>query len=227
MYRVVKTIAPACGTSSLGMGVADPWAGSTDARPAIVRVIVTAGSGPNQIEWKATAARPAAAKGAGVEGAADFEQFVREHLPVLLRFGSALTGSPHDGADLVQIALEKAGVHWNRVQAADSPLAYVKAIMANTRISLWRRRRHESLLPDLPERSMVDVYPVDNSGLWDAVASLPQRQRAVIVLRYLDGHSEQEIASILGIAAGTVKSQASKAMASLRRAVADPKVEEV
>lgn len=147
----------------------------------------------------------------------DFESFVRANLAPLLRFGGALTGNAHDGADLVQFALEKTGLRWSRVRDLDSPVGYVKAVMANTRTSWWRQRRHETLLERPLEMSTVDTYPADSAGTWSVVAALPKRQRAVIVLRYLEGHSEAEIAAILGISAGTVKSQASKATATLRK----------
>lgn len=67
----------------------------------------------------------------------------------------------------------------------------------------------------------MDIYPSDSTGVWSVVAALPKRQRAVMVLRYLDGHSEAEIADILRIAPGTVKSQASKAAATLRKTLSD------
>jgi RNA polymerase sigma-70 factor (sigma-E family) len=165
--------------------------------------------------------RTGISEGTQVEGIADFDGFVRMNLPALLRFGAALTGNAHDGADLVQAALEKAGVHWRRVAATDNPVGYVKAIMANTRVNWWRQRRRESLLAELPETGEVDTYPSDSTGVWSVVAALPKRQRAVMVLRYLDGHSEAEIAAILQIAPGTVKSQASKAAATLRKTLSD------
>lgn len=156
----------------------------------------------------------------------DFDDFVRQNLPGLLRFGSALAGNPHDGADLVQAALEKVGVRWARVRVAESPVSYVKATMANTRISSWRHRRYESLLANVPERSTADVYPSHSINIWASVRKLPKRQRAVIVLRYLEGCSEAEIAAVLGISPGTVKSQAFKAMAKLRIALGDSFVKE-
>ena len=151
----------------------------------------------------------------------EFAEFLRIHLPALLRYGTALTGNPHDGADLVQVACEKAGAVWPRIAAADHPLAYIKTIMANARVSSWRRRRREHLVAELPEAGRSDRYPFESSPVWAAVAVLPKRQRAVVVLRYVEGHSESEIAALLGIAPGTVKSQASKAMATLRRMVSE------
>lgn len=148
----------------------------------------------------------------------DFGEFVRAALPGLLRYGHALTGNPHDAADLVQTVLEKIGSRWARVvRNTGDPLAYTRRAMANTHISKWRRTRKESLVADLPDIAAVAARdPFDNEPLWQALRALPPRQRAVIVLRYYEGLSETEIATTLGVSAGTVKSQASKAMATLR-----------
>ena len=117
----------------------------------------------------------------------------------------------------MQTACEKAALNWHRVSAADQPVAYVKAIMANARVSSWRKHRRESLLAELPEVSVTDGYPAADGAVWAAVAALPRKQRAVIVLRYVEGHSEQEIAGILRISVGTVKSHSSRAINSLRK----------
>ncbi|MBP2475428.1 RNA polymerase sigma-70 factor (sigma-E family) [Crossiella equi] len=150
----------------------------------------------------------------------DFGEFVRMNLPALLRYGHALTGNPHDAADLVQSVLEKLGTRWRRLLREEvNPQAYVRRAMANTHISRWRRVRKESLVADLPEDA-ADAYVqadrLENEPLWQALRELPARQRAVVVLRYYDNLTEAEIAESLGISKGTVKSQASKAMASLK-----------
>ncbi|WP_420810593.1 SigE family RNA polymerase sigma factor [Jiangella asiatica] len=151
----------------------------------------------------------------------DFEEFVRASLPGLLRYGHALTGSPHDAADLVQTALEKVGSRWTKVMRQGSdPLAYVRRSMANAHVSRWRRRRREVLVDDVPDRGVAPADRMDGEPLWQALAQLPPRQRAVLVLRYYEDLSEAEIAAALGISQGTVKSQASKAMAKLRTIVA-------
>lgn len=148
----------------------------------------------------------------------DFSEFVQASLPGLLRYGHALTGNPHDAADLVQTVLEKIGSRWTQVQRkTGDPLAYVRRSMANAHISRWRRTKRENLVADLPETSAVAaVDPFEHESLWQALRDLPPRQRAVIVLRYYEGLSEVEIAAALGVSQGTVKSQASKALASLR-----------
>lgn len=149
----------------------------------------------------------------------DFGEFVRGSLPGLLRYGYALTGNPHDAADLVQSVLEKIGARWPRVRKkTDDPLAYVRRSMANAHISRWRRIRRENLVADLPDLAVAaHDDPFEHEPLWQALRDLPPRQRAVIVLRYYEGLSEVEIAHVLGITPGTVKSQASKAIARMRR----------
>jgi RNA polymerase sigma-70 factor (sigma-E family) len=148
----------------------------------------------------------------------DFAEFVRQALPGLLRYGHMLTGNPHDAADLVQSVLEQVGARWQKVaRKAGDPVAYTRRAMANAHVSRWRRKRRESLLaevPDTPAEPHGD--PFDNEPLWAALRALPPRQRAVLVLRYYEEKTEAEIADILGINRGTVKSQTSKAMAALR-----------
>ncbi|WP_435828465.1 SigE family RNA polymerase sigma factor [Saccharopolyspora shandongensis] len=149
----------------------------------------------------------------------DFAEFVRVALPGLMRYGHALTGNPHDAADLVQTVLEKVGARWSKISrnCAD-PTAYVRKAMANTHVSRWRRTRRETLLADFPDiPAAIQQDRLEHEPLWVALRSLPPRQRAVVVLRYYEGLSELEIADSLGISCGTVKSQASKAMATLRK----------
>lgn len=149
---------------------------------------------------------------------ADFAEFVESALPDLLRYGHALTGNPHDAADLVQTVLEKVGARWGHVRRTKhDPGAYIRRSMANAHISKWRRTKKENLVAEPPEnKSSSQADPFEHEPLWQALRDLPPRQRAVIVLRYYEGLSEQEIARTLGIGQGTVKSQASKAIASLR-----------
>jgi RNA polymerase sigma-70 factor (sigma-E family) len=162
------------------------------------------------------------ARDTGESSVDDFGEFVRASLPGLLRYGHALAGNPHDAADLVQTVLEKIGSRWVTVVGkTGDPLAYTRRAMANTHISRWRKTRKESLVADLPDIvATAQRDPFENEPLWLALRALPQRQRAVIVLRYYEGLSEAEIAKTLRVSTGTVKSQASKAMATLRTRLA-------
>ncbi|MFJ6670392.1 SigE family RNA polymerase sigma factor [Actinosynnema sp. NPDC091369] len=153
---------------------------------------------------------------------ADFADFVRMSLPGLLRYGHALTGNPHDAGDLVQSVLEKVGARWAAVLRKGDPLAYVRRSMANANTSRWRRRRREDLVAEFPDAAGVAGHDrLEHEPLWQALRALPPRQRAVVVLRFYDGLSEAEIAHALGVSAGTVKSQNSKAMATLRARLGD------
>lgn len=149
----------------------------------------------------------------------DFGEFVDAELPGLLRYGYALTGNPHDAADLVQTVLEKIGSRWAHISGkTNDPLAYIRRSMANAHISRWRRTKREQLVADLPDQGgFSPPDPFEHEPLWQALRELPPRQRAVMVLRYYEGLSEMEISENLGISQGTVKSQASKAITSLRK----------
>jgi RNA polymerase sigma-70 factor (sigma-E family) len=146
-----------------------------------------------------------------------FDAFVRARLPELLRFGRALTGSPDAAADLVQDALERTLLAWGRLESRDEPEGYVRRIMVNRNISVWRKLHREHVTADVYDRGVEDR--MFDHDMWRALGALPPRQRAVIVLRYYEDLSEAEIARTLGCSVGTVKSQASKAIAKLRAAV--------
>ncbi|MFI6297158.1 SigE family RNA polymerase sigma factor [Nonomuraea sp. NPDC050790] len=146
-----------------------------------------------------------------------FDDFVAEETEALLRYGYVLTGNPHDAADLVQEALVRLCGAWPKVRRKDSPHSYVRTTMARLHISLWRRRRREHLTEGPPERVHHEVFPSDEEqGLWAALGALPRRQRAVLVLRYYEQLSDAEIAKVLGISPGTVRSQAFRGLDKLR-----------
>ncbi|SHE66775.1 SigE family RNA polymerase sigma factor [Streptoalloteichus hindustanus] len=148
----------------------------------------------------------------------DFAAFAEAALPGLLRYGYALAGNPHDAADLVQTALERVGSRWSRVVArSGDPHAYVRRTMANLHVSFWRRRRRENVVAVVPDEAVAGEFDrVEHEPLWRALAGLPAKQRAVLVLRYYEDLSEAEIADVLGVSRGTVKSHASRAMSTLR-----------
>jgi RNA polymerase sigma-70 factor (sigma-E family) len=147
-----------------------------------------------------------------------FEDFVAVRGQALQRFGYLLTGDWALAEDLLQTALSRAYPRWSRIQS-DSPEAYVRKIMVNTWSSWWRRRwRAEVPIGVVPDIASRDLWPdVERREVIRAVlASLPPRQRAVLILRYHLDLSEQQVAQLLGISTGTVKSQAARALAKLR-----------
>ena len=151
-----------------------------------------------------------------------FDAFVRARLPALLRFAYALTGDPHTAADLVQDALEHTGVRWHKIERQGDPEVYVRRAILNGRISRWRKHRRETLVDCVPERMTSYEVPGRDEQLWQLLATLPPKQRAVLVLRYYEDMSEVQIAATLGCSPGTVKSQSSKAIAKLRVALSPP-----
>jgi RNA polymerase sigma-70 factor (sigma-E family) len=142
-----------------------------------------------------------------------FEDFVRARLPHLLRFGRALTGDDHRGADLVQDALERALPKWSRIESED-PEGYVRRIMVNRNISVWRSLRRERLTDEPPDAATTDSAP--DQALFVALRTLPPRQRTVIALRYLADQTEAQTAALMGCSVGAVKSQSHAAMQHLR-----------
>lgn len=131
-----------------------------------------------------------------------------------------LTGNQTDAEDLLQAALAKTFLAWGRIHDRGALDGYVRRAMVNTRISWWRRRRVEEYPTDeLPEPAVDDhAYASEmQDALWRALSRLPKRQRAALVLRYYEDLPETEIADILGVSVGTVKSTVSRAVAKLRR----------
>lgn len=143
-----------------------------------------------------------------------FEQYVAARRGALLRTAYLLTGSHQDAEDLVQVALVKAVPHWKRI--ADHPEPYVRKILAREAVSRWRTRRWREVHTDQVPETPVDGPVEDRVALQQALAALPPRQRAVIVLRYYEDLTEAETARTLGISLGTVKSQARDALTRLR-----------
>ena len=147
-----------------------------------------------------------------------FADFVAVRGQALQRTAYLLTSDWALAEDLVQTSLARAYPRWNRI-AADDPEAYVRRVMVNTWSSWWRRKwRGEVPTETLPEHAAADAFATaDRRGaLRTALDRLPKRQRAIVVLRYHEDMSEAQVAHALGISVGTVKSQASRALAKLR-----------
>lgn len=149
----------------------------------------------------------------------EFGMFVHSRWSRLLRTAYLITGHHQDAEDLVQAALIRAYTRWERVRSARDPDAYVWRILLNTNADRLRRKKlGEWLTHWLPERASTDRADqvVERSALMDALRTLPARQRATVVLRYLEDRSESEVAEILGTGIGTVRSQTARALTRLR-----------
>jgi RNA polymerase sigma-70 factor (sigma-E family) len=139
--------------------------------------------------------------------------------PALHRLAVLLTGDPHSAQDLVQATLAKLYLAWERLDDREHVDGYARRILVNEHRSAWRRpwRRREVSTTRPPDSASEDrQYDGGRDAVWAFVATLPPRQRAVIVLRYYEDLTERETADVLGVAVGTVKSQASRAIAALR-----------
>ncbi|WP_327375137.1 SigE family RNA polymerase sigma factor [Streptomyces sp. NBC_01216] len=155
-------------------------------------------------------------------GYPSFSSYVRARGPVLLRTARSLTANASDAEDLLQTALAKTFVAWERIEDHRALDGYVRRALLNTRTSQWRKRKvDEFVCEELPEpagRPQADPaeQQVLHDAMWSAVMKLPDRQRAMVVLRYYEDLSEAQTAEILGVSIGTVKSAVSRALRKLR-----------
>ncbi len=148
-----------------------------------------------------------------------FEGFVAESGDVLLRMAMLLTSDPDTAEDVYQETLQRLAMKWSRV---DSPRAFCRRVMHNIVIDQARARRRRP--PELftshdsgDPRSADQVTAVElRPALLTALDSLTMQQRTIVVLRYFEDLSENEVAGLLGVSPGTVKSTASRAVAQLR-----------
>ena len=156
-------------------------------------------------------------RGTGMEpeSKVGFDEFVAARSGRLLRTAYLLTRDHDLAEDLLQTALTKAWFAWSRIDGEPEP--YVRKVLVNTYASWWRRKwRGEEPTETLPDRPVEVTEGPASQDLWTALGRLPRRQRAVVVLRYFEDLSEVETARLLDCSVGTVKSQASKALAKLR-----------
>jgi RNA polymerase sigma-70 factor (sigma-E family) len=156
---------------------------------------------------------------------AQFSDYAAARWGSLFRTAYLLTGDHGLAEDLLQTVLTKCYVAWPRLRASAAADAYVRKALTNTYIS-WRRRKswgRERPTDQLPEATTgddTDHVPMRHEML-RALAALPPRQRAVVVLRFYDDLGVEQVAATLGCSTGTVKSQTSDALRSLRRMLGD------
>jgi len=147
----------------------------------------------------------------------EFREFFEAEFRPLRRLGYLLTGDWAEAEDLAQEAMVRTYRAWGRITERERPGAYARSVLVNRRRSLLRRSavaaKHAEMLrspeyqPNLGEESMV---------LWQAIRSLPQRQRAAIVLRFYEDMPEADVAAVLEMPVGTVKSLVHRGIAKLR-----------
>ena len=157
-----------------------------------------------------------------MSGALTFERFVREHADTLYRTAFLLVGNRNEAEDLLQDTLVRLYPKWDRVIAADKPIAYVQRSVANRAVSRFRspERRAESRW-ELPERwdsSDVAEHVAVSRTVWQLLGTLPTRQRAALVLRYFHDLPEPDVAAALGCRPATVRSLVSRGVAAMRTA---------
>lgn len=153
----------------------------------------------------------------------EFADFVDGRFTALQRFGYLLTGEWHLAEDLVQTSLTKVWFHRNSLRSSNALESYTRTVMVNTSTQWWRRKwKGETPTEHLPEphqhASGQSEYGLvdDRDLLLRALATLPRRTRATLVLRYFEDLPEAEIADIMGCSLGTVKSNVSRGLAKLR-----------
>ena len=150
---------------------------------------------------------------------ADFAAYFTARVPTVRRLAYALSGDWHTADDLAQAAFVKVYQRWRRVRgpAIDG---YVRRVLINTFLTHARKHRRETVTADPPDRAAPEVDRHDDLGR--ALRDLPPQQRAVVVLRYLEDLSVADVADLLHIAEGTVKSQSARGLTALRAAIGDP-----
>jgi RNA polymerase sigma-70 factor (sigma-E family) len=154
----------------------------------------------------------------------DFDEFVSAHVDDLLRTAYLIVWDRADAEDLVQECLLKLARRWPRVRRMDQPRAYARRILVNLALDgqRGRARRRSELEPSAATSATAfdPLAAIDaRAELLEALAQLPARQRAVIVLRYFNDLTETQVAELLGCSPGTVKSSASRGLARLRAAL--------
>lgn len=161
-------------------------------------------------------------------GADDFDAWADARVPALLRFAYLVTGSRAEAEDAVQAALERALPRWGRIARADDPDAYVRRMVVNAHVSLWRRTgRRESPVPVVALTEAAD--PAEQVAARDAVRrvcdTLPRKQRAAVVLRFYEDRDYADIAAVLGCSEATARSHVHRALEALRRRLADDRTD--
>lgn len=148
----------------------------------------------------------------------EFDEFVASRYAALVRTARFLVADAHAAEDLVQDTLVKCVGAWPRIKGDPEP--YVRTVMVRTNISRWRRRSSgEVPVEQVTDRGVEGPDVATTHALRQALATLPSKQRAAVVLRHVEDRSEREVAQMLGCSVGTVKSQCHAGLAKLKAAL--------
>jgi len=145
-----------------------------------------------------------------------FEAFARASQRRLYRTAFLLCGDAESACDLTQTTLAKLFQHWQRASAADHPEAYARTVLTRTYLAERRRRLRDFLAHSRIDAPRAAVGPELTVTLLAALAELPPRARAMVVLRYWEDLSVESVARLLRCSESTVKSQCSRSLARLR-----------
>ena len=146
----------------------------------------------------------------------EFAEFMANSASSLQHTAWLLTGDEHASEELVQEALTRTFMHWR--QARRDPLRYARKLLTSRRAAAAKGILRERVVAQVPDAAVPssEAATLERDRLSRALSSLSPRQRQIVVLRYFEGLSEQEVAAELGVAVGTVKSTASRALTELR-----------
>jgi RNA polymerase sigma-70 factor (sigma-E family) len=152
--------------------------------------------------------------------AEEFVEFAAAAAPRLRRMAYLLCGDWHLSEDLVQTTLAKMFVSWRKIKRQEAEHAYAARTLVNTYLADKRLKRNEEIITNrLPEHPIQSSSPETRIVVLNALATLPPRSRAVVVLRYWADLSVDQVAAILGCSPGNVKSQSARALSRLRTAL--------
>ncbi|MEU4726383.1 SigE family RNA polymerase sigma factor [Nonomuraea dietziae] len=151
-----------------------------------------------------------------------FREFVIDRSGALFRTAYLLTGDRHAAEDLVQSALAKTAAKWSDLRDPEAIEGYVRRVMYYEQVSWWRRRSRVAevstgRLPDRIDEGHAEIVDL-RLVMRTALARLTPRQRAMLVLRYFEDRSETEIAQLLGVRVGSVRSQIYRSLERLKQA---------
>jgi RNA polymerase sigma-70 factor (ECF subfamily) len=150
----------------------------------------------------------------------DFESFFRREHPRLLAIAVAMVGDREVARELVQDALLRAFTSWSKITRLESPGGWVRRVLINLSIDVHRRRgREHRALALSTSPATAEAPPLPAPALWSAVRGLPRLQRSVVALYYVDDMAVSEVAAVLGVSPGSVKTSLSRARTVLAPAL--------